>query len=110
MAYRLQLPQDLGSVHNVFHVSNLKKCLADATLHVPLDEITIDNKLHFVEEPLEIVDRSVKKLKRSRIPLVKVRWSSKRGPKFTWERESDMCQKYPQLFESNSTSKTTIGF
>nr|GEW66638.1 putative reverse transcriptase domain-containing protein [Tanacetum cinerariifolium] len=74
-------------VHNTFHVSNLKKCHADEPLAVPLDGLHFDDKLHFVEKPVEIVDREVKRLKQSRIPLVKVRWNSKRGPEFTWERE-----------------------
>ncbi|GJU71134.1 hypothetical protein Tco_1262539 [Tanacetum coccineum] len=73
VAYRLRLPEELNSVHDTFHVSNLKKCLADANLHVPLDEIKVDNTLRFFEEPIEIMDREIKKLKRSRIPLVKVR-------------------------------------
>ncbi|GJU10392.1 putative reverse transcriptase domain-containing protein [Tanacetum coccineum] len=85
VAYRLRLPQELSSVHDTFHVSNLKKCLANANLHVPLEEIKVDKTLCFVEEPLEIIDHEVKKLKRSRIPIVKVRWNYKRGPKFTWE-------------------------
>ncbi|GJX12513.1 putative reverse transcriptase domain-containing protein [Tanacetum coccineum] len=67
-------------VDGIFHVSNLKKCLADANLHVPLDEIKIDKTLHFVEEPIEIMDREVRSLKRSKISLVKVLWNSKRGP------------------------------
>ncbi|GJY45887.1 putative reverse transcriptase domain-containing protein [Tanacetum coccineum] len=83
------------SVHDTFHVSNLKKCLADANLHVPLDEIKVDKTLRFVEEPLEIMDREVKTLKRSKIPIVKVRWNSERGPEFTWEREDHMKAKYP---------------
>ncbi|GKE93433.1 putative reverse transcriptase domain-containing protein [Tanacetum coccineum] len=70
-------------VHDKFHVSNLKKCLADENLHVPLDEIKIDKTLHFVEELIEIMDREVKSLKRSKIRIVKVRWNSKRGPEFT---------------------------
>ncbi|GJX19593.1 reverse transcriptase domain-containing protein [Tanacetum coccineum] len=90
VAYRLRLPEELSSVHDTFHVSNLKKCLADANLHVPLDEIKVDKTLRFVEEPLEIMDREVKTLKRSKIPIVKVRWNSKRGPEFTWEREDYM--------------------
>nr|GEW74595.1 hypothetical protein [Tanacetum cinerariifolium] len=73
VAYRLILPQELSYVHDTFHVSNLKKCLADANLHVPLGEVKIDKTLRFVEEPVEIMDREVKKLKRSRIPIVKVR-------------------------------------
>ncbi|GJX01151.1 putative reverse transcriptase domain-containing protein [Tanacetum coccineum] len=95
VAYRLRLPEELSGVHDTFHVSNLKKCLADASLHVPLDEIKVDKTLRFVEEPVEIMDREVKSLKRSRISLVKVRWNSKRGPEFTWEREDYMKSKYP---------------
>ncbi|GKB98869.1 putative reverse transcriptase domain-containing protein, partial [Tanacetum coccineum] len=98
VAYRLRLPEELSGVHDAFHVSNLKKCLADASLHVPLDDIKIDKTLRFVEEPVEIMDREVKSLKRSKIALVKVRWNSKRGPEFTWEREDYMKSKYPQLF------------
>ncbi|GKB33233.1 putative reverse transcriptase domain-containing protein [Tanacetum coccineum] len=79
VAYRLDLPKKLNGVHDTFHMSNLKKCLADPTLQVPLDEIRIDDKLDFVEVPVE----EFKKLKRSRITIVKVRWNSKRGPEFT---------------------------
>ncbi|GJZ25144.1 putative reverse transcriptase domain-containing protein [Tanacetum coccineum] len=86
VAYWLRLPQELSGVHNTFHVSNLKTCLADANLHVPLGVVKIDKTLCFVEEPMEIMDREVKKLKRSRILIVKVHWNSKRGPDFTWER------------------------
>ncbi|GJZ73541.1 putative reverse transcriptase domain-containing protein [Tanacetum coccineum] len=92
------LPEELNGVHDTFHVSNLKKCLADPTLQVPLDEIRVDAKLNFVEEPVEILEREFKKLKRSRIAIVKVRWNSKRGPEFTWEREDQMKLKYPHLF------------
>ncbi|GJY63489.1 putative reverse transcriptase domain-containing protein [Tanacetum coccineum] len=98
VAYRLRLPDELSGVHDTFHVSNLKKCLADASLHVPLNDIKIDKTLRFVEKPVEILDREVKSLKRSRIALVKVRWESKRGPEFTWEREDYMKTKYPELF------------
>ncbi|GKE59156.1 hypothetical protein Tco_1498341 [Tanacetum coccineum] len=98
VAYRLRLPEELNSVHDTFHVSNLKKCLADANLHVPLDEIKVDKTLRFVEEPVEIMDQEIKKLKHRKIALVKVRWNSKRGPEFTWEHEDQMRIKYPQLF------------
>ncbi|GKF19040.1 hypothetical protein Tco_0067678, partial [Tanacetum coccineum] len=64
VAYRLRLPQELAGIRDTFHVSNLKKCLADVNLHVLLKEIKIDDKLRFVEEPIEIMDRKVKKLKR----------------------------------------------
>ncbi|GJW24228.1 hypothetical protein Tco_0038039 [Tanacetum coccineum] len=75
------------------------KCHADEPLAVPLDGLHFDDKLQFVEEPIEITDREVKRLKRSRIPLVKVRWNSKRGPEFTWEREDQFKKKYPHLFQ-----------
>ncbi|GJU36612.1 hypothetical protein Tco_1184966 [Tanacetum coccineum] len=87
VAYRLDLPEELNGVHDTFHVSNLKKCLADPTLKVPLDEIRVDAKLKFVEEPVGILEREFKKLKRRRIAILKVRWNSKRGPEFTWKRE-----------------------
>ncbi|GJY05558.1 putative reverse transcriptase domain-containing protein [Tanacetum coccineum] len=87
VAYRLDLPEELDGVHDTFYVSNLKKCLVDPTLQVPLDEIQVDAKLNFVEEPMEILKKEFKKLKQSRIAIVKVRWDSKRGPKFTWEHE-----------------------
>ncbi|KAD4385610.1 hypothetical protein E3N88_25779 [Mikania micrantha] len=93
VAYKLQLPQELGGVHDTFHVSNLKKCLSDETLIIPLDEVQLDDKLHFIEEPIEIMDQDLKTLKRSRIPIIKVRWNSKRGPEFTWEREDHMKKK-----------------
>nr|GEY74716.1 hypothetical protein [Tanacetum cinerariifolium] len=75
----------LSSIHDTFHMSSLKKCLADANLQVPLEELKVDDKLHFVEEPIEIVERKVKKPKRKIIPIVKVHWNSKRGAEFTWE-------------------------
>ncbi|GJR80057.1 hypothetical protein Tco_0150842 [Tanacetum coccineum] len=93
----------LNGVHDTFHVSNLKKCLADPTLQVPLDEIQADTKLNFVEEPMEILEREFKKIKRSRIAIVKVWWNSKRGPEFTWEREDQMRLK----FKYGSSLKTS---
>ncbi|GKF45907.1 hypothetical protein Tco_0135709, partial [Tanacetum coccineum] len=102
VAYRLRLPEELNGVHDTFHVSNLKKCLAYPTLHIPLDEIQVDARLNFVEEPVEILGREFKKLKRSRIAIVKVRWNLKRGPEFTWEREDQMKLKYPHLFSSST--------
>nr|GEY27202.1 putative reverse transcriptase domain-containing protein [Tanacetum cinerariifolium] len=107
VAYKLELPQELSKVHNTFHVSNLKKCYSDDPLNVPLDGLRIDGQLHFVEEPVEIMDREVKRLKRSRIPIIKVRWNSKRGPEFMWEREDQFKQKYPHLFTNRASSSTT---
>ncbi|GJS79757.1 hypothetical protein Tco_0729638 [Tanacetum coccineum] len=90
VAYRLELPEELNGVHDMFHVSNLTKCLAGPTLQVPSDEIRVDAKLNFVEEPVNFLEKEFKKLKRSRIAIVKVRWNSKRGPEFMWEREDQM--------------------
>ncbi|GJY34637.1 putative reverse transcriptase domain-containing protein [Tanacetum coccineum] len=106
VTYRLELPQELSRVHNVFHVCNLKKCLSDDTLVIPLEEIQLDDKLNFVEEPVEIMDCAVKQLKRSRIPIIKVRWNAHRGPEYTWEREDQFREKYSHLF-TNSRSTTT---
>nr|GEV75149.1 putative reverse transcriptase domain-containing protein [Tanacetum cinerariifolium] len=86
VAYRLELPKQLSRVHSMFHVSKLKKCMADEPLAIPLEEIQVDDKLNFIKEPVEIMDREVKRLKQSRIPIAKVRWNSRRGPEFTWER------------------------
>ncbi|GKA50259.1 putative reverse transcriptase domain-containing protein [Tanacetum coccineum] len=83
----------------------LAKCYADEPLAISLDEIQIDDKLNFIEEPVEIMDREVKQMKKSRILIVKVRWNSRRGPEFTWEREDQMKKKYPHLF---SKSKPTF--
>ncbi|KAI3777864.1 hypothetical protein L1987_47667 [Smallanthus sonchifolius] len=104
VAYQLDLPEGLSGVHDVFHVSNLKKCLADETLTVPLEELHIDEQLRFVEEPVEIMDREIKTLKRSKIPIVRVRWNSKRGPEFTREREDQMMRKYPNLFKQSTSN------
>ena len=107
VAYRLNLPEELSGIHNVFHVSNLKKCLSDETLKVPLEELKIDEQLRFVEEPVEIMDREVKTLKHSKIPIVRVRWNARRGLEFTWERVDQMKQKYPNLFDVPSNADTT---
>nr|GEU62737.1 putative reverse transcriptase domain-containing protein [Tanacetum cinerariifolium] len=104
VSYKLKLPQQLSRIHGTFHVSNLKKCLSVEPLVVLLDEIHIDDKLHFVEKPVEIIDREVKWLKQSWIPIIKVRWNSKRGPEFTWEREDQFRKKYPQLFTKTAPS------
>ncbi|GKE44514.1 hypothetical protein Tco_1471798 [Tanacetum coccineum] len=95
VAYRLELPQELSRVHHTFRVSNLKRCYADEPLTMPLEGIHVDDKLQFVEEPIEIMEQEIKRLKQSRIPLVKVCWNSRRVPEFTWEREDSFKQKYP---------------
>ncbi|GJT20341.1 hypothetical protein Tco_0890278 [Tanacetum coccineum] len=108
VAYKLELPQELSRVHNTFHVSNLKKCYSDDPLVVPLEGLQVDDKLHFVEEPVEIMDREVKQLRRSRVPIVKVRWNSRRGPEFTWEREDQFRKKYPHLFTKTAPSSSAV--
>ncbi|GJZ73123.1 putative reverse transcriptase domain-containing protein, partial [Tanacetum coccineum] len=85
-----------------------EKCLSDEPLAVPLDEIHIDDKLSFVEKLVEIMDREVKRLKKSCIPIIKVRWNSRRGPEFTWERKDKFQKKYPQLFTKTAPSTTVM--
>nr|GEW36168.1 putative reverse transcriptase domain-containing protein [Tanacetum cinerariifolium] len=108
IAYRLELPQQLSRVHSTFRVSNLKKCLSDKPLAISLNEIHIDEKLRFVEEPVDIMDREVKRLKKSRISIIKVRWNSRRGPEFTWEHEDQFQKKYPHLYNSRTLGKFHI--
>ncbi|GKC48622.1 putative reverse transcriptase domain-containing protein [Tanacetum coccineum] len=108
VAYQLELPDKLSRVHSTFHVSNVKKCLSDEPLAIPLDEIYVDDKLNFIEEPIEIMDHEVKHLKQSRISIVKVHWNSRIGPKYTWERGDQMQKKYPHLFANlESASQAT---
>nr|GEW19650.1 putative reverse transcriptase domain-containing protein [Tanacetum cinerariifolium] len=104
--FRKQGKLNPRNVHNTFYISNLKKCLSDESLVIPMKELWLYDKLNFVEEPMEIMDQEVKQLRQSRNPIVKVRWNSKRGPEFTWEREDENRAKYPHLF-SNITSKAT---
>ncbi|GKF15323.1 hypothetical protein Tco_0056785, partial [Tanacetum coccineum] len=98
VAYKLKLPEELSNVYSTFHVSNPKKCLSDESLTIPMKELRLDDKLNFVEEPIEIMDREVKQLRQSRIPIVKVRWNSKSGSEFTWERKDQIRAKYLHLF------------
>ncbi|GJY77488.1 hypothetical protein Tco_0482604 [Tanacetum coccineum] len=107
VAYKLDLPWELNGIHNTFHVSNLKKRLSDENIIIPLEEIQLDDKLHFIEESIEVMDREVKQLKHSHIPIVKVRWNSKRGPEFTWEREDQFRSKYPHLFPNTPPADGT---
>jgi hypothetical protein len=105
VAYKLNLPQELSTIHDTFHVSNLKKCLSEGTLILPLEEVQINEKMCFTEEPVEILDEKTKQLRRSRIPIVKVRWNSKHGPEMTWERKDVMKDKYPHLFKKKKILK-----
>ncbi|GJR24399.1 putative reverse transcriptase domain-containing protein [Tanacetum coccineum] len=109
VSYRLELPQELSRVHHTFHVSNLKKFYANEPLVMPLEGIHIDDKLPFVEEPVEIMEREIKRLKRSRIPLVKVRWNSRRGSEFTWEQKDSNSNRDYHNFTNRASSSTTRG-
>ncbi|GKF92019.1 hypothetical protein Tco_0278738, partial [Tanacetum coccineum] len=100
VAYKLELPEELNNIYSTFYISNLKKCLSDKSLVIPMKELRLDDKLNFVEELVEIMDREVKQLKQSRIPIIKVRRNSKRGPEFMWEREDQIRAKYPHLFSN----------
>ncbi|GKA06742.1 putative reverse transcriptase domain-containing protein [Tanacetum coccineum] len=93
-------------VHNTFHVSNLKKCYADEPLAAPLDGLHFDDKLQFVKEPVKIMDHQVKQLRRSRVPILKVRWNSRRDPEFTWECKDQFQKKYPHLFTKTAPSSS----
>ena len=98
VAYKLNLPEELHGIHPTFHVSNLRKCLAEADVVIPLDDIKVDEKLTYVEEPEAILDRKVKKLRRKEINLVRVQWKFHKGQDSTWEVEDEMRAKYPSLF------------
>ncbi|GJY14972.1 putative reverse transcriptase domain-containing protein [Tanacetum coccineum] len=106
VSYTLELPKELSNVHSTFHVSNLKKCLSNESLVIPMKELRLDDKLNFMEEPVEIMDCEVKQLRQSRIPIVKVRWNCKKGLECTWEHEDQIRAKYPHLF-SNTTPDLT---
>nr|GEV41156.1 putative reverse transcriptase domain-containing protein [Tanacetum cinerariifolium] len=105
IAYTLELPKELKGIHGTFNVLNLKKYLAEVNIVVSIDKIHFDDKLHMIEEPVEVVDREVKRLKQSRIPIVKVRWNSQRGPEFTLEREDQIKKKHPHLFTSKDEAR-----
>ncbi|KAI3813887.1 hypothetical protein L1987_18622 [Smallanthus sonchifolius] len=98
VAYRLELQEGLNRLHNTFHVSHLRKCLADESTFVPLDDIELDEKLNYIEEPVAILDRKMKKLRNKEISQVLVRWKYKKGADMTWETEEEMLKYYRNLF------------
>ncbi|KAK9048711.1 hypothetical protein SSX86_032323 [Deinandra increscens subsp. villosa] len=97
-AYQLELPEELSGIHNTFHVSNLRKCLADESAYVPLDDLVVDKKLNYVERPIAILDRKVKKLRNKEVNQVLVQWEHRKGSDLTWELEDEMQRYYPHLF------------
>ncbi|KAF3668853.1 hypothetical protein FXO38_07899 [Capsicum annuum] len=102
VAYELELPSDLASVHPVFHVSLLKKCIGDPAVVVPIQSINIHNSLSYEENPIEILDYQTRRLRNKKVPIVKVLWQNQSHEGATWEAEADMRAKYPHLFPANS--------
>ena len=98
VAYRLELPAELSSIHNTFHVSQLRKCVADETSVVPLEDITVDEGLNYVEKPIAILDKKTRETRGGQVALVKVQWQHRKGSEWTWEPEDEMRQHYPSLF------------
>ncbi|KAI3814200.1 hypothetical protein L1987_18948 [Smallanthus sonchifolius] len=99
VAYRLELPDELNGIHPTFHVSHLRKCLADESAHVPLTHIEVDNSLNYIEQPVSILDKKEKRLRNKIIQLVKVQWKHRKGSEATWETEKEMRESYPHLFD-----------
>ncbi|KAJ9545025.1 hypothetical protein OSB04_024732 [Centaurea solstitialis] len=98
VAYRLELPPELSLIHDTFHVSQLRKCLADESAHIPIDDIQVDERLNYVERPIAILERKTKSLRNKEIGLVKVQWEHRKGSEWTWEPEAEMRSNYPELF------------
>ncbi|KAJ9536944.1 hypothetical protein OSB04_029677 [Centaurea solstitialis] len=98
VAYRLELPEVLGQIHDTFHVSQLRKCLADESAHISIDDIQVDEGLNYVERPVAVLDRKVKRLRNKEIGIVKVQWQHRKGSEWTWEPEAEMREHYPELF------------
>ncbi|KAF5799612.1 putative Chromo-like domain superfamily protein [Helianthus annuus] len=112
VAYRLELPPTLDGIHSTFHVSQLRKCLADETTLVPLDDIELDEGLNYVARPIAIKDAKVKNLRNKAVKQVLVQWQHRKGSELTWESEDEMRRYYPFLFgvkEEGSNSKKTEG-
>ncbi|KAJ9566564.1 hypothetical protein OSB04_002530 [Centaurea solstitialis] len=98
VAYRLELPPELSQIHNTFHVSQLRKCLADESAHVPIDDIRVDERLNYVEKPVAVLERKTKTLRNKEVGIVKVQWEHRKGSEWTWEPEDEMRRDYPELF------------
>ncbi|MDV3153387.1 MAG: hypothetical protein Q8755_03365, partial [Candidatus Phytoplasma australasiaticum] len=105
VAYRLELPKELSGIHDTFHMSHLRKCLADEAAYIPLDEIEVDAKLNYAVKPVEILDRKVKGLRNKEINQVKVRWEHRKGADITWESAKEM----ERLFHIYSVCKQVSG-
>ncbi|KAK4723843.1 hypothetical protein R3W88_026622 [Solanum pinnatisectum] len=101
VAYELDFPNELASVHPVFHVSMLKKCVGDRTTIVSLEGLGVDENLSYEEVSIEILDRQVKRLRNKEVSFVKVLWRNHLVEGATWEAKSDMMSRYPHLFPPN---------
>ena len=99
-AYRLELPESLAGIHNVFNVGYLRKCLRWEDQEIPLADVQIDERLRYIEEPDKIINSKVFKLRNREIEMVLVQWKHHKGSTWTWETKEEMFAKYPQLFES----------
>nr|XP_043619611.1 uncharacterized protein LOC122591404 [Erigeron canadensis] len=101
VAYQLEFPPELDGIHNTFHVSYLRKCLAEESSVIPIEDVRIDPRKRMIEEPIAILGRKQKKLRRKMIDLVLIKWKHNHGESLTWETESVMKEKYPELFLSD---------
>jgi hypothetical protein len=100
VAYQLNLPENLSAVHNVFHVSQLKKCLRVPEEQLPVEGLEVQEDLTYVEKPTQILETADRVTRRKTIRMCKVRWNHHSEEEATWEREDDLMAKYPELFAS----------
>ena len=98
VAHCLELPAELSQIHDTFHMSQLRKCIADETVVVPLEDIQVDASLNYAERPVAIRDRKIRVLRNKEVPLVLVQWQHRKGSEMTWEPEREMCEQHPELF------------
>ena len=98
VAYRVAMPRSLSGVNNVFHISMLRKYVADPMHFLSYDGLELDQDLSYEEKPVQLLDRKDKVLRNKMIPMVKVLWRNNKSKEATWELEADMTEKYPELF------------
>ncbi|XP_071714765.1 uncharacterized protein [Rutidosis leptorrhynchoides] len=108
VAYRLALLERLSGIHNTFHVSQLRKCLTDESMQVPLDEVEIDEKLRYAERPVRILDQKVKQLRNKMVTMLKIQWEYRRGSEYTWEPEELVLKFFPALHQEWFARTRTI--
>ncbi|XP_019238346.1 PREDICTED: uncharacterized protein LOC109218436 [Nicotiana attenuata] len=108
VAYELELPSELESVHPIFHVSMLRKCIGDPTQVVPTDDVQITKDLSYEEIVIAILDQQIHKLRNKEVASVKVLWRSKNVEEMTWEAEEEMKSKYPHLFQNEDMARGGI--